>query len=173
MYSYGQKGAELILYTIFSLIPKRRTVVDALAPIDYYHFVDHIIFPYTACRLIAVDLGISLENAHAVMLESQDLGDLRHPLKEDGDGDDDDDDEEFTVAKFAFTKAFKSTGKQSEVESRWGMITAEQQAVEAAMQLNNQKDVVRFFISAININAHHANFRKGEYPSANSAQSCY
>jgi hypothetical protein len=72
--------------------------------------MEHIVIPFAANKLIALDHSICMAEAYKVMTESSELGDLLHP--------DDDDDEEIDEVKKATQDFMKQYGRDS-FKGRW------------------------------------------------------
>jgi hypothetical protein len=70
----------VIIYdTLRGLFPAEKMTSNKIIPLTLTMFMEYILIPHTGVLLIAQDLGLSLADAHKVMLDSATYGKMRYP----------------------------------------------------------------------------------------------
>ncbi|KAI6137737.1 hypothetical protein BKA82DRAFT_4369575 [Pisolithus tinctorius] len=82
---YGSKGAAIVMHTLLQLFPPT-TSTDAFQPLSLLQYLTYFVIPHVVCRFIAQDFSLlSTMPAHSIMVESNDVGKLINPERDDDD----------------------------------------------------------------------------------------
>ncbi|KAI5987008.1 hypothetical protein F5J12DRAFT_561084 [Pisolithus orientalis] len=82
---YGSKGTAIVMHTLLQLFPPT-TSTDAFQPLSLLQYPTYFIIPHVVCQFIAQDFGLlSTMPVHNIMVESNDVGELINPERNDDD----------------------------------------------------------------------------------------
>ncbi|KAI5984247.1 hypothetical protein F5J12DRAFT_899311 [Pisolithus orientalis] len=96
---YGSKGAAIVMHMLLQLFPPT-TSTDAFQPLSLLQYLTYFIIPHVICQFITQDFSLlSTMPTHNIMVESNDVGKLINPKR--------DDDDELDQIKRAMTFALK------------------------------------------------------------------
>ncbi|KIM53511.1 hypothetical protein SCLCIDRAFT_46614, partial [Scleroderma citrinum Foug A] len=71
---YGEQGSVIIHQTLFNLFPPSSFDVSLISPLTPAEFIQRVLVPEAATRLIAQDLNQSIEEATITLRESAQYG---------------------------------------------------------------------------------------------------
>jgi hypothetical protein len=119
LYSYGEQGSVIIHQTLFDLFPPSSFDVSLITPLAPAEFIQRILVPEAAVRLIAQDLCADIEDAIVTLRESAQYGVAMFPdTSENRRKDDDVDDDEMGVADQIVMERARVRRKELEEEEK-------------------------------------------------------
>ena len=78
--SYGEEGWEIIMNTLRQRFPTPFLEDSSgLVPANWMRVIEFVLLPEVTYRLVSEDLGISIEEAVGVVIESESFGKYAHP----------------------------------------------------------------------------------------------
>ena len=116
--SYGEQGSIIIHQTLFNLFPPSSFDVSFVSPLTPAEFIQRVLVPEAATRLIAQDLNSSVEEALVTLRESVQYGVAMFPDTDSKRAVVDEDDGEMGVADKIVMERARARRKELEVEER-------------------------------------------------------
>ena len=134
--SYGEQGSIIIHQTLFNLFPPSSFDVSFVSPLTPAEFIQRVLVPEAATRLIAQDLNSSVEEALVTLRESVQYGVAMFPDTDSKRAVVDEDDGEMGVADKIVMERARARRKELEVEER----LEKEMVEEAARKAKTKKE---------------------------------
>jgi len=132
--SYGEQGSVIIHQTLFNLFPPSSFDVSLVSPLTPAEFIQRVLVPEAATRLIAQDLNQSIEEATITLRESAQYGVAMFP-DADSKRTAVDDDDEMGVADQIVMERARARRRELEEEER-----VEKEKIEEAARKANREE---------------------------------